>query len=43
MINHCVLAEPKNGEVWSTVASSPRNASKNTEELLNLVVQKLEE
>ncbi|KAI9751792.1 MAG: hypothetical protein M1815_000922 [Lichina confinis] len=43
VINHCVLAEPKNGEVWSTVASSPRNASKNTEELLNLVVQKLEE
>ncbi|MCJ1404758.1 hypothetical protein MMC11_007984 [Xylographa trunciseda] len=42
VISKCVLNEPKHGEVWQGVAKDPRNASKGTEEILKLVVAKLE-
>ncbi|MCJ1413774.1 hypothetical protein MMC32_000099 [Xylographa parallela] len=42
VISKCVLNEPKHGEVWQSVAKDPRNASKTTEEILKLVVAKLE-
>ncbi|MCJ1383278.1 hypothetical protein MMC17_006391 [Xylographa soralifera] len=42
VISKCVLNEPKHGEVWQGVAKDPRNASKPTEEILKLVVAKLE-
>jgi len=38
----CILSEPRHGEVWQSVAKDPRNASKRTEEILKIVVGKLE-
>ncbi|KAF8851555.1 hypothetical protein BDZ45DRAFT_601268 [Acephala macrosclerotiorum] len=36
------LSEPRHGEVWQHVSKDPKNASKNLEEILNIVVGKLE-
>jgi pre-mRNA-processing factor 6 len=36
------LNEPRHGEIWQAVAKDPRNAGKRTEEILTLVVAKLE-
>jgi pre-mRNA-processing factor 6 len=38
----CVVSEPRHGEVWQAVAKDPRNAGKNVEEILRMVVDKLE-
>lgn len=38
----CVLSEPKHGEIWQSVAKDPKNASKHTDEILKIVVGKLE-
>ena len=42
VISKCILSEPKHGEIWQKVAKDPRNASKGTEEVLNMVVKELE-
>ena len=42
VIAKCILSEPKHGEVWQSVAKDPRNASKGVEEILKIVVSKLE-
>ncbi|MCJ1281734.1 hypothetical protein MMC26_001056 [Xylographa opegraphella] len=42
VISKCVLNEPKHGEMWQGVAKDPRNASKSPEEILKMVVAKLE-
>jgi pre-mRNA-processing factor 6 len=42
VISKCVLSEPKHGEIWQSVAKDPKNAMKRTEEILKLVVAKLE-
>jgi len=36
------LNEPRHGEVWQGVAKDPKNAGKSLEEVLKLVVGKLE-
>ena len=41
MIAKCVLSEPKHGEIWQSIAKDPRNATKGTEEILKLVVDRL--
>ena len=38
----CVLSEPKHGEIWQSVAKSPRNSGLGTREILMKVVQFLE-
>ncbi|KAH0538116.1 hypothetical protein FGG08_005278 [Glutinoglossum americanum] len=38
----CVVSEPRHGEVWQAVAKDPRNAGKNVEEALKMVVDRLE-
>ncbi|KAI9875461.1 MAG: hypothetical protein M1830_008457 [Pleopsidium flavum] len=42
VIAKCILSEPKHGEFWQSVAKDPRNASKGVEEILKIVVSKLE-
>ncbi|PSS27628.1 hypothetical protein M430DRAFT_112597 [Amorphotheca resinae ATCC 22711] len=42
VVAKCILNEPRHGEVWQSVAKDPKNATKNLEEILNIVVQKLE-
>lgn len=42
VVAKCVLSEPKHGEIWQSVAKDPRNVSKGTEEILKMVVDKLE-
>jgi pre-mRNA-processing factor 6 len=37
----CISSEPKHGEVWQSVAKDPENAYKSTEEILQLVVERL--
>lgn len=41
VIAKCVLSEPKHGEIWQSVTKDPQNASKGTEEILELTVAKL--
>ncbi|KAI9812607.1 MAG: hypothetical protein M1827_004596 [Pycnora praestabilis] len=41
VIAKCILSEPKHGEFWQGVAKDPINASKGTEEILKLVINKL--
>jgi pre-mRNA-processing factor 6 len=42
VISKCILSEPRHGEVWQRIAKDPKNATKNTEEVLKMVVTKLE-
>ncbi|KAJ9667764.1 U4/U6 x U5 tri-snRNP complex subunit Prp1 [Coniosporium apollinis] len=42
VVSKCVLAEPRHGEVWQAVAKDPKNAGKGREEILKMVVQRLE-
>jgi pre-mRNA-processing factor 6 len=42
VVQKCVMNEPRHGEVWQSVAKDPKNAGKTTEEVLNIVVGKLE-
>ncbi|KAK6360526.1 hypothetical protein TWF730_006667 [Orbilia blumenaviensis] len=36
------VTEPRHGEIWQTIAKAPQNAAKTPEEILHLVVEKLE-
>jgi pre-mRNA-processing factor 6 len=42
VLSKCVLSEPRHGEIWQSVAKDPKNAMKRAEEVLKLVVAKLE-
>lgn len=42
VVAKCILSEPRHGEIWQSVAKEPKNAAKNLEEILNIVVSKLE-
>ena len=42
VIAKCVLSEPKHGEIWQAAAKDPKNARKSMEEVLKIVVSKLE-
>ena len=42
VIAKCILNEPRHGEIWQSVAKDPKNAGKSFEEILKLVVGKLE-
>lgn len=42
VISKLILSEPRHGEVWQSVAKDPRNAGKTHEEILRMVVTKLE-
>jgi pre-mRNA-processing factor 6 len=42
VIAKCVVSAPKHGEVWQGVAKDPKHARLGTEEILKLVVDKLE-
>ncbi|KAF2203116.1 hypothetical protein GQ43DRAFT_390718 [Delitschia confertaspora ATCC 74209] len=42
VLSKVVTSEPKHGEVWQTVAKDPKNADKSYEEILKIVVTKLE-
>jgi pre-mRNA-processing factor 6 len=42
VLSKCFLSEPRHGEIWQSVAKDPKNAMKKTEEILKLVVAKLE-
>lgn len=42
VIAKCILSEPRHGEVWQTVAKDPKNATLGIEEILKIVVGKLE-
>jgi pre-mRNA-processing factor 6 len=42
VIAKCALNEPRHGEIWQSVAKDPKNARRKTEELLKMVVAKLE-
>ncbi|KAF7889615.1 uncharacterized protein EAF02_002030 [Botrytis sinoallii] len=42
VIQKCILSEPRHGEYWQAVAKDPKNAGKGIEEILKLVVEKVE-
>lgn len=42
VISKCVISEPKHGEVWQSIAKDPQNAEKGVEEILKMVIEKLE-
>jgi pre-mRNA-processing factor 6 len=42
VVAKCILSEPRHGEVWQRVAKDPTNVGKKLEEILNIVVTKLE-
>ena len=42
VIAKCILSEPKHGEVWQSVAKDPKNATIGIEDILKIVVGKLE-
>jgi pre-mRNA-processing factor 6 len=42
VVAKCILSEPRHGEIWQSVAKEPKNAGKNLEEILKMVVGKLE-
>ncbi|RDW92285.1 putative pre-mRNA splicing factor prp1 [Coleophoma crateriformis] len=42
VIAKCILSEPRHGEVWQSVAKDPKNAGKEFDEILKIVVTKLE-
>jgi pre-mRNA-processing factor 6 len=37
-----MVSEPRHGEVWQAIAKDPRNAGKNVEEVLKMVIDRLE-
>ena len=41
MIAKCVAAAPRHGQVWQVAAKDPKNAGKNTKEVLQLVAAAL--
>ncbi|RDW79901.1 putative pre-mRNA splicing factor prp1 [Coleophoma cylindrospora] len=42
VVAKCILSEPRHGEVWQSVAKDPKNAGKGFDEILKIVVTKLE-
>lgn len=42
VIAKCIINAPRHGEVWQSVAKDPKNAHLGTEEILRLVIDKLE-
>jgi pre-mRNA-processing factor 6 len=42
VVSKCIMSEPRHGEVWQKVAKDPKNAGKDLEEILKIVVGKLE-
>jgi pre-mRNA-processing factor 6 len=42
VIAKCILSEPRHGEIWQSVAKDPKNATLGTEQILKVVVGKLE-
>jgi pre-mRNA-processing factor 6 len=42
VIAKCVVSAPKHGEIWQNVAKDPKNAHLGTDEILKVVVDKLE-
>jgi pre-mRNA-processing factor 6 len=42
VVSKCILSEPRHGEVWQAVTKDPKNAGRNLEEILAIVVGKLE-
>lgn len=42
VVAKCILSEPKHGEVWQSVAKDPKNAAVGLEEILKIVIGKLE-
>jgi len=42
VVAKCTTREPKHGEVWQQFRKDPKNAGKSTEEILNMVIDKLE-
>jgi pre-mRNA-processing factor 6 len=42
VIAKCILSEPRHGEIWQSVAKDPKNATLGTEQILKIVVGKLE-
>jgi pre-mRNA-processing factor 6 len=42
VVAKCILSEPRHGEVWQSVSKDPRNTGKTMEDLLKIVVSKLE-
>ncbi|KAI9337334.1 PRP1 splicing factor, N-terminal-domain-containing protein [Pilaira anomala] len=43
VIKRCVMAEPRHGEYWQTVAKDVANIGKKTEDILKLCAEKLEQ
>ncbi|KAI9136827.1 PRP1 splicing factor, N-terminal-domain-containing protein [Paraphysoderma sedebokerense] len=41
VINKCVSAEPRHGEIWTSVSKNLKNVGKNTEAILKLVAEKV--
>jgi pre-mRNA-processing factor 6 len=41
VIRRCLLAEPRYGPVWQSIAKDVENAEKSTEEVLELVSEAL--
>lgn len=42
MLSKLAATEPRHGEVWQAIAKDPRNAGKSVEDMLKIVVGKLE-
>jgi len=41
LVSKCALNEPHHGEHWQAIAKDPKNADKNTEDVLKLVAASL--
>jgi pre-mRNA-processing factor 6 len=42
VIEKCVMAEPKHGEIWARLAKEPKNAGKGVEEILMMAVKEVQ-
>ena len=42
VVTKMVLSEPRHGEIWQGVAKDPKNARKSLEEILKIVITKLD-
>lgn len=42
VVTKMVLSEPRHGEIWQTVSKDPKNARKSLEEILKIVIAKLD-
>lgn len=42
VLNKCIGREPKHGEIWQQIMKDPLNAGKTVEDILNMVINKLE-